>query len=131
MDRNKIGIILIALLAAISVGAILVRMIPSGEEVGRLGVTGGGSGIPCTGNLEVKYSPMDDKCALQADVEMKNCEGTWYVFKGNNCGGTLICTGGIKVQTDRWRCSWEDTKGTHTFTLCENVDKKDTVTITC
>ena len=132
MNREKIGYLLILLFAVISISAIVGRMITGDRgEVGRLGIVGGGYKPPCTGKLEVTYNKIDEKCSLQADVEMGNCEGRWYVFKGNECGGTLVCNGEIMTQTDRWRCSWEDNTGTHTFTLCENIDKKDFATVTC
>jgi hypothetical protein len=84
------------------------------------------------GNLEVTYNPVDEKkCALQTDIEMKNCEGKWYVFKGNECGGTLVCSGDVRTPDDKWRCRWEDERGTHTFTLCNNIDKKDFASVVC
>ena len=130
MARERLGIFLIVLFAAISVVAIIARMIPSGKEVGRLGIMGARE-TPCSGELKVTSSSVNEKCALQADVKMRNCEGRWYVFKGNECGGTLVCNGEIRAQTDRWRCSWEADKGTYTFTLCVNIDKKDSATVTC
>jgi hypothetical protein len=63
-------------------------MIPSEKgEAGRLGILGRRYPIPCVGNLEVTYNPVDEKkCALQADIEMKNCEGRWYVLKVASVG---------------------------------------------
>jgi hypothetical protein len=131
MVNKKLGIFLIALIAVISAAAMLTMMISDGgTEVGQLGVTGG-VGQPCTGALTVTSSLVEGKCGLQADVVMKNCEGKWYVFKDNRCGGTLVCNGDIRGQPDRWRCTYEDEPGTYTFTLCENSEKKASATVTC
>lgn len=133
MERKRIGILLIVLFAAIFAVAMIVMMIPSGGEVGRLGITGGTGQSLCTGELIVTTSPREGgKCGLQADVNMKNCEGKgWYVFNGNSCGGILVCNGNVNEPESRWRCSWEADSGTHTFTLCADVDAKDSKTVSC
>ena len=64
MASERLGIFLIVLFAATSVIATLARMIPSGGEVGQLGVIGGVGGTPCTGELTVATRPIDEKCGL-------------------------------------------------------------------
>jgi len=133
MAHERLGIFLIFLFAAISFVAILARMIMPGDGVGRLGFIGGGIQTSCTGELTVKTSSQEGgKCGLQADVNMKNCEGKrWYVFNGNSCSGILVCNGNINEPESKWRCSWEADSGTHTFTLCADVDAKDSKTVSC
>ena len=130
MAHKKLGIFLIVLFAVISAVAIVVRMTPSGEGVGRLGVIGGQT--PCTGELTVTSRPVDGKCGLQADLTMQGCQGKkWYVFEGGSCSGTYMCTGNVNEPTSKWRCSWEADKGSHTFTLCADLDAKARSTVSC
>jgi len=134
MAHEKIGYFLIVLFAAISVTAIIARTLTGGEGEARLGVLGGTyRRTTCTGTLKVSVNPKEGgKCALQADVNMKNCEGKgWYVFNGNTCGGILVCNGNINQAESIWRCSWEAYSGTHTFTLCADSDAKATDSIVC
>ena len=134
MTRERLGIFLIVLFAAISITAIIARTLTGGEGEARLGILGGTyEGTACTGTLEVTTNPMEGgKCGLQADVNMKKCEGKrWYVFNGNRCSGILVCNGNVNEPESRWRCSWEADSGTHTFTLCADVDAKDSKTVSC
>ncbi len=134
MAHERLGIFLILLFAAISVIGILANMIAPGETgIGRLGILGGGGQTLCTGELAVTAIPQEGgKCSLQADVNMKNCEGKrWYVFSGNQCGGILVCNGNVNEPESKWRCSWEAYTGTHAFTLCADVDTKDSKTVSC
>lgn len=88
--------------------------------------------LPCAGKLSLISRSLDEKCELQADVTMSNCEGKrWYVFEGDVCSGTLVCDGDIRVSVDRRRCIWEVDRGTHAFTLCADVDAKATRTVIC
>ncbi len=134
MASEKIGILLIVLFAVIAITATIARNLTSSDEGARLGVYGGTyKRTTCTGILNVAANTIEgEKCALQADVNMKNCEGKrWYVFNGNECGGVLVCNGNTNQPESIWRCSWEATSGTHTFTLCADVDKKDSKTVYC
>lgn len=134
MAHERLGIFLIVLFAAISAVGILANMItPRGTEAGRLGIMGGVGQTPCTGELTVTaISREGEKCGLQADLNMKNCEGKgWYVFNSNRCGDVLVCNGNINEPESIWRCSWEADTGTHIFTLCADVDAKDSATVAC
>lgn len=134
MAHERLGIFLIVLFIAIFAVGILANMItPDGTEAGRLGIIGEVGQTSCTGELAVTAIPQEGgKCGLQADLNMKNCEGTrWYVFNGNRCGGILVCNGNVNEPESKWRCSWEADTGTHTFTLCADVDAKDSKTVSC
>jgi len=132
MEREKIGILLIVLFAAISVTAIIARTLTGGEGQARLG-WGVFSRQACTGELTLTSRPLGDgRCELQAALTMYNCEGKkWYVFEGNSCSGTYMCTGNVNEPTSIWRCSWEANPGSYTFTLCADFDAKVTRTIVC
>ena len=87
----------------------------------------------CEGTLKVSFSEIDEeKCWFQTEVDMRNCQGKkWYVFEGDSCSGTYICTGSVNEPTSKWRCSWEVEKGTYTFTLCADFIPKDSETVSC
>ena len=109
---------------------------PSNGEPGRLGIVWQrniATTLPCAGELTLtSQNSGDGKCTLQADVLLKNCEKEkWYVFKGNECGGTLVCNGDVLVSESKWRCSWSDDPGTYTLTLCAGTDIKASSSATC
>jgi hypothetical protein len=89
--------------------------------------------LPCTGRLALSsQNTGDGKCTFQVDSVLYNCENErWYVFKGNECGGTLVCDGDVLVQESKWRCSWEEGPGTYTLTLCTGANVKASNTVTC
>jgi len=134
MEPERIGYFIIILFFIIGVSGTIVRYSSWNEGgTGQLGITGGTRQTTCTGELKVATTPQEGgKCGLQADVNMKNCEGKeWYVFNGNRCSGILVCNGNINEPESKWRCSWEADTGTHTFTLCADVDAKDSKTVVC
>ena len=124
-------IIILFILAFIFLSPLIFFPITKEGEPARLGFIGERK-PSCTGELSLTSQALDGKCGLTASVELKNCEGKrWYVFKGNECRGILVCDGDVRVPLSRWRCEWEDDRGTYTLTLCADVDKKASSSLTC
>ena len=131
MVHRRLVLFLVGFFGAIIAVAILIGMMPSGTEVGWLGIIGGRQDS-CYGELKVTSGPVDGRCGLQADLTMHDCQGKkWYVFEGNSCSGNHICTGSINEPNSKWKCTWETNKGTYTFTLCADLDAKSRSTISC
>ena len=131
MVHRRLILFLVGFFFAIIAVAIMVRMTPIGREIGWLGIIGGRRDS-CYGELKVTSRPADERCGLQADLTMYNCQGKkWYVFGGNSCSGNHICMGSINEQTSNWKCTWEADKGTYTFTLCADSDAKARSRISC
>lgn len=111
-------------------------MMKSENGVTPLGILGGNKPvIPCGGELSTSAENLGNgKCHLEAKSVLRNCEGKkWYVIEGNSCdGGTLVCQGNINEPESRWTCSWDDSNmGSHTFTLCADLDALITTSAFC
>jgi len=117
--------------------ASIIEYIPSNNgEPGRLSIVWQKNiktTIPCTGELTVSSQNIDNgRCQFQADLTMKNCEGKkYYVFEGDSCSGTYICSREIGEPKSPWKCTWEVNNGPYTFTLCADSDVKARTSVTC
>jgi len=116
--------------------ASVIEYIPSNNgEPGRLSIVWQKNveTLPCTGELTLtSQNTGDGKCMFKVESVLKNCEKErWYVFKGNECDGTLICDGDVLVKQPKWACTWPDDPGTYTLTLCTGTDIKDSKSVTC
>lgn len=125
-------IIVLVILAVLFLSSIIVYT-PSREgEPARLGFVWERTTPHCTGELTITSSPMNEKCALSANIILKNCEGkNWSVFSGKSCSDALICDGNVEVSFSNPKCEWEDDKGTHTYTLCVDETIKARYDLIC
>jgi len=128
--------IALVIIIIIFLASVIEYIPPKDGEPGRLSIVWQRNiepTLPCTGELTLtSQNTGDGKCTFQADAVLKNCEKEkWYIFKGNECGGTLVCDGDVLVKESKWRCNWPDDIGTYTLTLCTGIDVKDSSSVTC
>lgn len=132
MVHEKLAVLLIGFFAIIITASILASTVPGGRRIGWLGIMDNAEQNSCSGDLKITSKQIEGGCGLQADLDMKNCQGKkWYVIEGNSCPGNYVCTGNINDPISKWKCTWETERGAHTFSLCADSDIKASSTVSC